>query len=102
MLLRLHHILAKTAKMWYCEVKEFNGEEDHVHLLIEGNPKVKMSSFINNLKTVSSRLIRKEFREHLSKFYWKPIFWSRSYCLISCGGAPFSIIKQYIENQKGC
>ncbi|MFN4280989.1 IS200/IS605 family transposase [Thermosynechococcus sp.] len=52
------------------------------------------------MKTVSSRLIRKEFAEHLSKVYrGKPVFWSRSYCIISCGGAPLSVVVQYIQQQ---
>ena len=79
---------------------EFNGESDHVHLLISLNPKLRLSDFVNNLKTVSSRLIRKDFKEELAKHYWKPVFWSRSYCILTCGDAPFSIIKQYIGNQR--
>uniref|UniRef100_UPI001069E0FC transposase n=1 Tax=Methylacidiphilum caldifontis TaxID=2795386 RepID=UPI001069E0FC len=55
---------------------------------------------VNNLKTVTSRLIRKEFSEHLRKFYWqKSLFWSRSYCIITVGGAPLAVLKQYIEGQ---
>jgi putative transposase len=62
---------------------------------------VTPSIFVNNLKTVTSRLIRKEFSEQLKKFYWKdPVFWSRTYCILTCGGAPLSVIKQYIEHQK--
>jgi putative transposase len=44
-------------------------------------------------------LIRKEYAHHLKAFYWKPVFWSRSYCLVSAGGAPLSVIQQYIQNQ---
>ena len=61
---------------------EFNGEADHVHLLLALTPKVLPSAFVNNLKTVSSRLLRKEFADHLKRYYWsKPVFWSRSYCI---------------------
>lgn len=79
----------------------FNGEPDHVHLLIALNPKVDPSKLVNNLKTVTSRIIRKEFSDHVKKFYWKPVFWNRSYCIITCGGAPLTVLKQYIENQAG-
>lgn len=96
---RLKEIFIATVSKWECELVEFNGEADHVHLLLSLNPKVCLSSFVNNLKTVSSRLIRKDFAVELSKYYWKPVFWSRSYCALTCGGAPLSIIKQYIENQ---
>ena len=99
MLERLNEIFTATVEKWEGELIEFNGEADHVHLLLSLNPKVKLTSFVNNLKTVSSRLIRKEFVEELYRIYWKPVFWSRSYCALTCGGAPLSIIKQYIENQ---
>lgn len=90
-----HRILEK----WEGELLEFNGESDHVHLLVSIPPKSAPSALVNNLKTVTSRLIRKEFANHLDRFYKKPVFWSRSYCIITCGGAPLSVIKQYIEQQ---
>ena len=99
MLSRLHEIFSYLCVKWECELLEFNGESDHVHLLLNLNPKVAPSIFVNNIKTVSSRLIRKEFTAELSKVYWKPVFWSRSYCILSCGGAPLTILKQYIEQQ---
>lgn len=100
MLERLREIFQSTIEKWEGQLIEFNGEADHVHLLISLNPKLRLSDFVNNLKTVSSRLIRKDFKDELAKHYWKPVFWSRSYCILTCGGAPLSIIKQYIENQQ--
>jgi len=100
MLERMQEIFSTTLNKWEGELIEFNGEADHVHLLISVNPKVQPSKLVNNLKTVSSRLLRKEFGEHLNRVYrGKPIFWSRSYCIISCGGAPISVLKQYIQQQ---
>jgi putative transposase len=98
---RLRAVFAKLCEQWECELLEFNGEPDHVHLLLSVNPKVAPSVLVNNFKTVSSRLIRKDFKAHVDQFYRKPVFWSRSYCLISCGGAPLSVLKQYVENQAG-
>ena len=86
---------------WDAGLLEFNGEPDHVHMLISLNPKIEPSKLINNLKTVSSRIIRRDFSEHVGHFYRKPVFWSRTYCLLTCGGAPLSVLKQYIENQNG-
>lgn len=101
-LIRLKEIFVELCLKWECNLIEFNGEPDHIHMLLELNPKIALSAFINNLKTVSSRYIRKDFSNHLSKFYYKnPIFWSRSYCILTCGGAPLSVIKQYIEQQAG-
>ena len=79
---------------------EFNGEEDHVHLMIHYPPTVELSKLINSLKGVSSRLLRKEFWNHLRKFLWGERLWSPSYFAASCGGAPLEIVKQYIDNQK--
>ena len=80
---------------------EFNGEPDHVHLLLSVNPKVAPSVLVNNFKTVSSRLVRKEFATQLHKVYLQPVFWSRSYCVVSCDGAPLLVLKQYVEGQAG-
>ena len=97
MLDRLEAICRSTAAKWECEVLEFNGEADHVHLLLALTPKVLPSAFVNNLKTVTSRLLRKEFADHLKRYYGsKPVFWSRSYCILTVGGAPLSVLKQYM------
>jgi putative transposase len=70
-----------------------------VHLLVEYPPKVAISTLVNSLKGVSSRLLRKK-RPDMGKRYWKNILWSPSYFAASCGGAPLEIIKQYIEQQR--
>lgn len=101
MLSRLEEIARATTGKWEGEVLEFNGEPDHVHLLLELTPRTAPSAFVNNLKTVTSRLIRKDYEEHLQRYFWrKPVFWSRSYCIISVGGAPLWVLKQYIEQQE--
>jgi REP-associated tyrosine transposase len=99
MLVRLQEILTATTAKWGGELIECHGEADHVHLLISLNPTAQVSTFVNNLKTVSSRLIRKEFGRELACWYRKPVFWSRSYCVVSCGGAPLSVLRHYIEQQ---
>lgn len=99
MLERLRAIFQETLEKWHSELIEFNGEADHVHLLFQTNPTVQLSKLVNNLKTVSSRLIRRDFREHLNRIYWKPVFWHRSYCLISTGEATIEILRKYIEEQ---
>ena len=93
MLERLRVIFSETLEKRGCELIEFNGEGDHVRLL--------MSKLINNLKTVSSRLIRRDFGGYLSRIYRKPVFWHRSYCLISSGGATIEKLRKYIEEQGG-
>lgn len=78
---------------------EFSGESDHIHLLVDAYPDINIAKFVGSMKTASSRLIRKEFAEIVKQVYWKPVFWSESYCVISSGGAPLEVLKKYIQNQ---
>ncbi|HBL11770.1 MAG TPA: IS200/IS605 family transposase [Cyanobacteria bacterium UBA11162] len=96
---RLEQIFRDTCIKWESTLVEFNGEEDHVHLLIDYNPKVQISKLVNNLKTVSSRLIRKEFSAQVNKFYLKPVFWTGAYFISSCGGVTLEELKAYVHNQ---
>ena len=83
------------------ELIEMNYEPDHIHMLISVPPQVQLSKFINSYKSATSRLVRNRFENYLSKFFWKPYFWNRSYLILSSGGAPIEVIKKYIQNQKG-
>ena len=78
---------------------EFDGEHDHVHLLVNYPPKVAVSGLVNSLKGASSRILRTKHPEIKNKL-WGNALWSPSYFAASCGGAPISIIKQYIESQQ--
>jgi len=82
------------------EMKEFNAEKDHVHILINYPPKVSVSKLVNSLKGASSRRLRMDYAKELEKVYWKGVLWSPSYFAGSVGGAPLSVLKQYIENQQ--
>ncbi len=79
------------------ELVEFNGEEDHVHLLVNYPPKVAVSKLVNSLKGVSSRMLRKAKYPSVEKALWGNHLWSPSYFAGSCGGASLDTIKQYIE-----
>ncbi len=82
------------------ELVEFDGEDDHVHLLVNYPPKVAVSSLVNSLKGVSCRMIRKKNYPSIKKKLWGGALWSPSYFAGSCGGAPIEIIRQYIEQQQ--
>ena len=99
MLTSLAEIFTRLCQQWQCQLMEFNGEADHIHLLLELNPKIMPCKWVNSLKTVSSRLIRKLYQAKLKTIFFKPVFWSRSYCLVSCGGASLKTLKDYIANQ---
>ncbi|WP_018465161.1 IS200/IS605 family transposase [Calidithermus timidus] len=100
MLEELREKVAQVCEQWGCEMVEFSGEADHVHLLFEATPTVEPAKFVNSLKTVTSRALRKRHAEHLSKFYWKPVLWSGSYALMTADGAPLEVLKQYIQGQR--
>lgn len=79
---------------------ECNGEDDHVHLLVEYPPKVSVSKLVNSLKGASSLLIRKRGYPSIEEKLWEGALWSPSYFAGSCGGAPIEIIRKYIEQQR--
>ena len=92
-------LFAHICQKFEAELVEFDGEDDHVHLLVKYPPKVAISSLVNSLKGASSRVLQKRYKT-LEKRCWKGRLWSPSYFAASCGGAPISIIRQYIEQQK--
>jgi len=96
----LKQIFSEVCDDFESELIEFDGENDHVHLLVNYPPKVSVSKLVNSLKGVSSRLIKRDHREYIRKFLWKNNFWSPSYFAGSCGGAPIDIIRKYIEQQQ--
>jgi putative transposase len=100
MLDRFDVLARERVEAWGGRLIEVNGEPEHVHLLFTLPPKHAMADFVNALKTATSRRLRSEFADEVNRVYRKPVLWSRSYCVISCGGAPLSVIKQYIEQQE--
>lgn len=96
----LKEIFERVCKDFEAELVEFDGEEDHVHLLVNYPPKIAISHLVNSLKGVSSRMIRLKNYPSIRQKLWGGALWSPSYFAGSCGGAPISIIRQYIENQK--
>ena len=101
MLDRMQEIFSNVCKSWRCELVEFGGEADHVHFLIDAHPSMNLARMIGNLKTVSARLIRKEFEDHLKKYFWKVKFWNNAYAVVSAGGhANLETLLQYIQDQE--
>ncbi len=95
----LQIIFSKVCDDFSAELVECNGEKDHVHLLVNYHPKTALSALVNSLKGVSSRLIRKKNYPEVRLALWKNALWSPSYFAVSCGGAPLTVIKEYIEKQ---
>jgi len=95
---RAKEIFEYIAPNYHITLMEWNHDADHIHILFRAHPKTEISKFINAYKSASSRLIKKEFPEIRQKL-WNEYFWSQSFCLITAGGAPPSVLKQYIESQ---
>lgn len=96
----LKPIFTSVCADFEAELVEFDGEDDHVHLLVNYPPKLAVSSLVNSLKGVSSRLIRKRGYPSLQRKLWGGSLWSPSYFAGSCGGAPIAVLRQYIEDQR--
>ncbi|MPV51048.1 IS200/IS605 family transposase [Pseudactinotalea sp. HY160] len=94
------HTMRKVCTDFGCELREFNGEQDHVHLLIGFPATAQLSRLVNSLKGVSSRLLRRDHAQHLNQYLWGGHLWSRSYYCGTAGGAPLSVIAEYVRNQQ--
>ena len=95
---RLREIFEAIQPAYHVTLQEWNHDRDYVHILFSAHPKSELSKFLNAYKSASSRLIKKEYPE-IRKQLWKEYFWSRSFCLISTGGATIEVIRAYIESQ---
>lgn len=93
-------IMREVCDSFGCALREFNGEDDHVHLLIGFPATVQLSRLVNSLKGVSSRHLRRRHADHLAHYLWGGHLWSRSYYCGTAGGAPLSVIADYVNSQR--
>ncbi|TCN50200.1 putative transposase [Rhodococcus sp. SMB37] len=93
-------IMRRVCADFGCELREFNGEDDHVHLLVDFPATVQLSKLVNSLKGVSSRHLRRDHAEHLSRYLWGGHLWSRSYYCGTAGDVPLSVIAEYVTSQR--
>lgn len=96
----LHQIFARVCADFEAQLIEFDGEDDHVHLLVNYPPKVAVSRLVNSLKGASSRVIRNRNYPSIRQKLWGGALWSPSYFAGSCGGAPLAVIRQCIQQQQ--
>ncbi len=95
---RLETIIREVCQEHQAEVREIEVMPDHVHLLVECDPQFGIHRLVRFIKGRSSRLLRQEFPILKRRL---PTLWTNSYFVSTVGGAPLSVVKQYIENQKG-
>ena len=98
---RMRAIFRVVCADFETDIKEFNGEADHIHLLVTYPPKIALSGLVNSLKGASARRLRAAHLPEVERRMWGAHFWSPSYCAVSCGGAPLAVVKRYVEAQRG-
>lgn len=94
---RLKELIKETCTELNVDIIEMEIMPDHVHLLLEVDPQFGIHRAVKAIKGRSSRILRSEFSSLCSRL---PSLWTNSYFVSTVGGAPLSVIKQYIENQK--
>jgi putative transposase len=96
----LRMIFANVCRDFESDLVALDGEDNHVHLMVNYPPKVAVSALVNSLKGVSSRMIWQKNYPSIRRKLWGGALWSPSYFAGSCGGAPIAIVRQYIEQQQ--
>ena len=95
----LREHFAKVCRTLEAELLACDGEDDHVHLLVAYPPKLAIANLVNALKGTSSRLLR-QMRPSIRRRYWRGVLWTPSYFAATAGGAPLTVLKQYVEQQR--
>lgn len=93
----LKNIICQIVLDKSAEVLELEIMPDHVHLLVEVDPQYGIHRLMRQIKGASSNKLRQQFPWLKTKL---PTLWTNAYFVSTAGGAPLSVIKQYIENQK--
>lgn len=81
-------------------IVEADGEDDHIHLIIDYPPKIALSRIIMVLKTNTSRRVREKKFPEVEKALWGKHFWSPSYFVCSTGGASSKKVHKYVQDQR--
>ena len=97
MLSSMEGYMAKVCEDFGCSLDEFNGESDHVHLLVSFPPQVALSRLVNSLKGVSSRLLRRDYPDEVRTL--PGALWSPSYYAGSAGGVTLDVLEAYVKSQ---
>ena len=95
----VYALIKETMESENIIIREMNGEADHIHILFDYAPDVRLSELINKIKSRTARLVRRDYPAEVGEYYWKPLFWTNSYFLGSVGSNTTEIVKEYIQNQ---
>ena len=95
----MRRVVEGFAENYGVEIKNFEGDRDHVHMLFKAKPTTDLVRFVNTLKGSSARRIKNGF--HLDRELWGDSCWTDSYCLLSTGEVSLDALRQYVEDQRG-
>ena len=95
----VYALIRETMESENIIIREMNGEVDHIHILFDYAPDIRLSELINKIKSRTARLVRRDYPVEVGEYYWKPLFWTNSYFLGSVGSNTTEIVKEYIQNQ---
>ena len=95
----VYALIRETMESENIIIREMNGEADHIHILFDYAPDIRLSELINKIKSRTARLVRRDYPVEVGEYYWKPLFWTNSYFLGSVGSNTTEIVKEYIQNQ---
>jgi putative transposase len=98
--IRLKELVLAVAEKFGIAIVEQETGKDHIHILFSDKPSITPSTFVNILKSATSRRLRNEFPDVMKKHLWGGKFWSESYFLASTGQVTFEALKRYVESQK--
>jgi putative transposase len=99
MITRIKEVVERICQKHKSNILESGVEPDHIHLLIDLHPDNNISGLVKSLKSATSQMIQKEFPSEFAQSYWGTSLWGRQKFIVSCGGAPLEIVKQYIASQ---
>jgi len=96
----LENVFRETCEQMGSMLVEFNGENDHVNLVVDAHPRHSLANIVGKLKGKSAYVLRRDYHPHIRKYLWGNHFWSPSYCVVSTGGASLDVVKRYVQAQK--
>lgn len=94
---RLKYLIQEKEGEYLYSILEMDIMSDHVHLLIDINPQLGIYRIVGKIKSYTTNVLRKEFKELRTKL---PTLWTRSKFISTVGSVSLEVVKKYIENQK--
>ena len=95
----VYSLIRETMENENIIIREMNGEPDHIHILFDYAPDIKLTELINKMKSRAARPARRDYPTEVSEYYWKPVFWTNSYFVGSVGINTAEIVEEYIKEQ---